>query len=100
MIQYWMDGMFIVHVKLCSMYVRGDCGLSSSRFQFRFTVLKGCACCNLRLLRRELISYTGYRMKVWSLKLVVMNSVCVSRIYVHRNSDSHRQGRDFNVRSI
>lgn len=72
------------------MYERGDGGLSLLGSPSRFPVLKGCTCYDLGLLRRELISYAVCFLSVVSITLVVMISVYVSGVYVHRDSDFRR----------
>ena len=92
----WLSEMFRVRAKLCS----GYCVLPISGFPFGIQVFKRCTCCTLRLLRRKLISCAGCWWIFLRITLAVMISVCVSRIYVHRDIESRRRGRNISACSM
>ena len=94
----WLDEMFRVRENLYSRYVRGIYGLSSSGFPFICHVFNICVYFNLRSSMRELTSYAGCYLIVVSITLVVIIPIRVSGIYVYRDSDSRRRGRDISPR--
>ena len=81
-IDCWLDGMLKISTKLCRTCLSEDWELSLSGSPSGYYVLYRCVSCDLRLLRRKLMSCAWCRRRVWYSPFVYPGRMSIKTVSI------------------